>query len=256
MKITFLGTGTSSGVPVIACDCPVCRSTDLRNRRRRASLYIEACDLHLVVDTTPDFREQCLANNVRHIDAVLYTHSHADHIFGLDDIRRFNTIQQSIIPAYATEGTLTDLRRVFDYVDQAGAPGTYRPRIQFREIDGAFNIGGIHVVPLPVVHENKPTVGFLFEADGRLFGYVPDCQEMPPETVEALQGVEVMILDALRHRPHATHLTVEASLALLKRIGARTSYIIHMCHDLDHEETQKALPEGVRVSYDGLVVEW
>jgi len=257
MKIIFLGTGTSVGVPMIGCHCPVCRSTDSRNRRWRSSLYLEAAGSHVVVDTTPDFREQALKHNLARLDAVLFTHSHADHIFGFDDVRRFNTIQKAVIPAYASPATVADLKRIFDYVHNGeDVPGTYRPQIDFREISGPFDVGQIRVEPVSVGHGPKPTLGYVFRSEGKSLGYVPDCHRMDEEAVQALQGLDVMVLDALRHKPHATHLTVGDSVAILKRIGARRSYLIHMCHDLDHEETQRGLPAGVEVSYDGLVLEW
>jgi len=257
MKIVFLGTGTSVGIPMIGCACPVCTSENPRNRRRRASLYVQAAGRHIVVDTPPDFREQVLAYGVARVDAVLFTHSHADHVFGFDDIRRFNTIQGDRIPAYGAPGTIADLRRIFDYVrEEPATPGLFRPRIAFVEIAGPFRLGGVEIRPLPVTHGTKPTLGYLFRAEGRSAGYVPDCHEMPDEIVSALQGVDVMILNALRHRPHGTHLTVADSLRLLERIGAERSYLVHMCHDLEHEETARSLPESVAVSYDGLVLEW
>ena len=258
MKATFLGTGTSVGVPVIGCDCPVCRSSNPRNKRRRASLYFEAAGTHIVVDTPPDFRDQALAYNIRRVDAVLFTHSHADHIFGFDDIRRFNTIQQSVIPAYASSGTMTDLKRVFDYiVSGEETQGLFRPRIEFREVSGPFDVGAVHVTPLSVIHGAKPTLGYLFESENRRMAYVPDCCEMSDEVVEKLRGVHIMVLDALRHRPHKTHFNINDSVALLKRISAERSYLIHMCHDVDHDETEKLLAnEGpIHLSYDGLVVE-
>jgi len=255
MKAVFLGTGTSVGVPIIGCDCAVCTSTDPRNRRRRTSLYLESDGTHVVVDTTPDFREQALQFKIPRVDAVLFTHSHADHIFGFDDIRRFNTMQDSVIPAYGSAETICDLRRVFNYIQTEKVPGVYRPRIEYMEITGPFDVGGIHVVPLHVIHGSKITMGFLFKGGGMTLGYVPDCLKMPDEAVEKLKGIDVMILDALRHKPHKTHLTLEDSVALLKRIGAKESYITHMCHDLDHCETGKLLPVNIHVSYDGLVIE-
>ncbi|MFO7871316.1 MAG: MBL fold metallo-hydrolase [Kiritimatiellia bacterium] len=255
MKVLFLGTGTSVGVPMIGCDCPVCTSCDPRNRRRRAAVYLTSGERDLVVDTPPDFREQALEYGIRHVDAVLITHSHADHIFGLDDIRRFNTIQNCAIPVYASLSATEDLRRVFDYVELDKVEGMYRPQLEFMEVSSSFCIGNIGVEPLPVNHGSKPTFGFLFSAEGRRFGYVPDCREMSEETVAKFRGIDVMVLDALRHRPHKTHLTLEASVKLLEEIGAGRSFITHMCHDLDHEETGKSLPGGISVSYDGLEIE-
>ena len=256
MKITFLGTGTSVGVPVIGCECAVCKSADSHNRRRRSSLHIESAGVHITVDTPPDFRDQALECKIPRVDALLFTHSHADHIFGFDDIRRFNTIQDGIIPAYGSEETLSDLKRIFNYVGREKVQDLFRPLIEFREISGPFSVGEVHVEPLPVVHEPKETLGFLFESEGRTLGYIPDCHEMADDLVAKLEGVDVMILDALRRRPHPTHLTLSDSVALLQRIHAGRSYIIHMCHDLDHEETQKELPDTVFVSHDGLTVEW
>ena len=258
MNITFLGTGTSVGVPMIGCDCSVCTSSDHRNKRRRTSISIEAGGLNIVVDTPPDFRDQALEFRIKRVDAVIFTHSHADHIFGFDNIRRFNTIQGNVIPAYGLPATIADLKRIFNYIGGSEEmPGMFRPRIEFKEIDGHFNIGPFKVIPLPVVHGSKPTAGYLFDADGRKLAYVPDCARMSDEIVNSLQGIDMMILDALRHRPHKTHLTVTDSLALLGRIAAKRSYLIHMCHELDHDETEKGLAgnPSIRLSYDGLALE-
>ncbi len=256
MKAIFLGTGTSAGVPIIGCYCPVCASHDPHNRRLRTSLYLEAGGKHIVVDTTPDFREQALAHRLPRVDAVCFTHAHADHIFGFDDIRRYNTIQDEIIPAYASQDTLDNLLRVFNYISTERVAGFYRPRITFTAIDQPFDIGEVRVTPVEVQHGHNTILGFRFDSDGRSLGYVPDCSVMTEAAIDAFRGSDVMILDALRLRPHLTHLTLDDSVALLKQIGATTSYIIHLCHDLDHVETQAKLPETMHVSYDGLVLEW
>ncbi|MEI6564834.1 MAG: MBL fold metallo-hydrolase [bacterium] len=257
MKATFLGTGTSVGIPVIGCDCTICRSRDPRNRRRRSSLYVEAGGFHIVIDTSMDFREQVLEYHVPRIDVVLITHSHADHIFGLDDIRRFNTIQGTTIPVYGSTGAISDLKRIFSYVDQAvPEPGVYRPRISFQAMKGRFSVGPVTVDALPVLHGKTETYGYRLEWEGRTVGYVPDCKEMPEETVKAFSGVDVMILDGLRHRSHPTHLTIELALGLLARIGAKRSYLTHICHDLDHEETQESLPAATFLACDGMTLTW
>jgi len=256
MKATFLGTGTSVGVPVIGCDCAVCRSDDSRNKRKRTSLYVEGGGVHVIIDTSTDFREQCLASGVPRVDAVLITHSHADHIFGFDDIRRFNTIQQGIIPVYGKAETIADMRRVFGYAEKRDvAPGVFRPAADFTVIGGPFRIGDMEVEPLPVTHGDRPTLGYRLSAGGAALGYVPDCKEMDDEVVARLRGVDVMILDALKRTPHRTHLSLGDSVSLLERIGAGRSFIVHLCHALDHEETEKDLPDGMAVPYDGLAID-
>ncbi|MEI8139747.1 MAG: MBL fold metallo-hydrolase [bacterium] len=257
MKVIFLGTGTSVGIPVIGCECTICRSPDLRNRRRRSSIYVEAGRFHIVIDTSLDFREQVLEYRVPRIDAVLITHSHADHIFGLDDIRRFNTMQGASIPVYGSQGTITDLKRIFSYVDQAvPEPGVYRPQIDFLEIKGQIPVGPFMVNALPVLHGKTETCGFRLQWDGLTLGYVPDCKVMPESTVAAFKGVDVMILDGLRHRNHPTHLSVASALGLLTKIGAKRSYLTHVCHDLDHEETQESLPPSIYLACDGMTLTW
>jgi phosphoribosyl 1,2-cyclic phosphate phosphodiesterase len=254
-EVTFLGTGTSVGVPMIGCHCAVCSSKDPRNTRRRTSLYVRTEETAFVIDTPPDFSQQALDFGVERVDAVVFTHAHADHIFGFDDIRRFNTLQKRVIPAYADAETLEDVQRVFNYVGNKPSPhGFYRPVVEFVEITGPFEIGGVRLTPLDVQHGRKMT-GYLIEHGGCKFGYVPDCHAMPAATVRMLRGVDLMILDALRYRPHPSHISVDESLELLSEIGAKSSYLIHLCHDVDHSELEARLPAGVRVSYDGLKVD-
>lgn len=256
MKILFLGTGTSVGVPAIGCDCAVCLSEDPHNKRLRTSVYLEAAGQHILIDTTPDFRTQAITHKVMRVDAVLLTHFHADHVLGFDDIRRFNTIQGCLIPTYGIPETIAEMKNVFGYVHKKHVSGVYRPRVTFNEISDVFQIGPVSVQPIRVDHGPHATCGYRIEAEGRTLGYFPDCHEMSDGIVELLKGIDVMVLDALRHRSHKTHLTVENSVSLLQRIGAGKSYLIHMCHDLDHDKTQATLPESVFMSYDGLSVEW
>jgi len=254
MDLIFLGTGTSVGVPMIGCHCPVCSSKDPRNSRRRTSLYVRTERTAFVIDTPPDFRQQVLDFGIERVDAVVFTHAHADHIFGFDDIRRFNTLQNCVIPAYADAETLADVRRVFSYIGNSPSPkGLYRPLVDFVEIGGPFAVGDVKLTPLDVEHGCKMT-GYLLEQGALRIGYVPDCHSMPRETLERLHGVDVMILDALRYRPHPTHICVEESLALLAKIGAKRSYLIHLCHDVEHAELESRLTSGIYVSYDGLRV--
>lgn len=240
---------------MIGCNCPVCTSEDPRNRRRRTSVYLSIGAQRILVDVPPDFREQALTFRVPWIDAVLFTHAHADHVFGFDDIRRYNTIQGGAIPVFAQAKTLAELRRIFNYIVAAPQPGLYRPLAVFNEICGSFSIGDVVVTPVPVEHGPSQACGFRFDWDGRSVGFVPDCHCMSDEAIRQLQGVDTMVLDALRYTPHATHLTVRESLDYLDRIGAPQSYVIHLCHDLDHGRLCQELPAGVDVSYDGLRVE-
>lgn len=256
MKVTFLGTGTSVGVPVIGCDCAVCRSDDPRDKRWRPSIYVEAGDQRILVDTSTDLRAQALRFRMPAVDAILFTHSHADHIFGFDDIRRYNTIQNCAIPVYASAQTLADLQRIFDYVNTKHVPGVFRPKTEYHEVAGAFEVGSVQIDAIPVDHDPKPTCGYRFEAEGKTLGYFPDCRGMSDEAIAQLEGIDVMILDALRRTPHRTHFSLDESVALLNRIGAAESFIVHMCHDLGHEETERSLPAGIAVSYDGPVLEW
>lgn len=252
MDLVFLGTGTSVGVPMIGCHCTVCSSADPRNNRRRTSLYVDTAEAAFVIDTSPDFRQQVLDHGIERVDAVLFTHAHADHILGFDDIRRFNTLKGGVIPAYGDRVTLEDVRRIFHYIGNKPSPeGLYRPLIDFVEVDGPFMVGTVGVTPLEVRHGRKMT-GYLLEYAGRRVGYVPDCSAMPEATVSLLKGVDVMIIDALRYRPHPAHMCLEETLALLERIKAVQSYLIHICHDMDHATLEEGLPPSVRVSYDGL----
>ena len=255
MKLIFLGTGTSIGIPAIGCSCAVCMSGDARNKRRRASLYVAAAGVHLIIDTPPDFRDQVLTFKVPRVDALLLTHSHTDHIVGFDDIRRFNIVQNQIIPVYGVAATLADLIRIFPYVKNLPPPGLAYPRVELRSITGPFQIGGLAVEPIPVDHANIPTIGYRLEAGGHVLAYVPDCHHMDDATIRRLQGVDVMILDALRPESHPTHFNYEESAAVLQRIGARQSFITHLGHQMGHAETQQALPPDITVPYDGLTIE-
>jgi len=228
---------------------------DLRNKRRRASLYVEAAGRHLVIDTPPDFREQVLTFKVPQVDALLYTHSHTDHLLGFDDIRRFNVVQKQVIPVYGSAATLGDLARIFPYAIRQAPPGVTYPRVELRSIAGPFRIGGITVEPIPVEHADLPTIGYRLEAEGQAVAYVPDCKVMDESTIRRLGGLDIMILDALRPEVHPTHLSLAESITVLQRIGARRSFITHIGHQMGHEQAQQALPTGMTVPYDGLRVE-
>jgi len=251
LRITFLGTGTSHGVPIIACDCDVCRSDDPRNSRTRASIHIEDRGTYVQVDAGPEFRLQCIANGVEHIDAVLLTHSHADHVLGLDDLRRFNHIIRGAIPIYGEEDTLARVREVFAYAFQDGQVGGGKPKYDLRPINGPITIGALEVVPMRVWHGELPVTAFRAGA----FAYVTDANRIPPETLDQLADLDTLVLDGLRYRPHATHLNIEQGIEVARSLKPKRTYLTHMTHDLDYQRLCDELPEGIEPAYDGLVIE-
>lgn len=255
-ELTFLGTGTSLGVPMIGCTCPVCRSTDPRDQRDRSSVYIKTPELSWVVDTGPDFRRQMLRNRIAHVDAVLITHPHSDHIMGFDDLRPFTFDMESSIPVYASPETMNGLRYTFAFAfDQKNRfPGYLKPAPH--EIDGPFQLGNTTITPLPVHHGRVTTTGFRFDRPGmKSLAYVPDCKTVPEATMVHLAGVEVLIIDALRYREHPTHLSVAESIALARAAGAGQTWFTHLSHDLSHATLEEELPPDIRVAYDGLVLQ-
>ncbi|MEI8292712.1 MAG: MBL fold metallo-hydrolase [bacterium] len=253
LQITFLGTGTSHGIPVIGCACAVCKSNDARDKRLRTSIRVETPEFSLIVDTTPDFRTQCLREQIERVDAVLYTHSHVDHILGFDDLRRFCEMENKSMPVLASPHTLQSLARIFQYAFDGSArfPNYIRP--EPRAVTGPFSLGDLDILPVDLPHGRMTTTGFVFEKQARrLLAYFTDCAEVPPSAEEAARGADVLVIGALRHHSHQTHLTVQGALDAARRIGARQTYFIHMCHDLAHAETEAALPPDVRLAYDGL----
>lgn len=218
----------------------------------RPSILIEAENgPAILVDTATDLREQALANGIRRVDAILFTHTHADHVFGLDDVRRYNHMQRTAIPCYGDAGTLASLRRMFSYVFEPSTQiGGGLPQLTLTEITGPFSIGGVEIVPVPVFHGAMPVLGYRIGS----FAYLTDCNRIPDTSWPLLDGVRTLILDALRHRPHSTHFSVSESLDVVARIGAERAYFTHICHDLPHAETNAQLPAGVQLAYDGLVL--
>ena len=251
LQITFLGTGTSHGVPVIACDCEVCRSKDPRNSRTRTSIYIAEKDTRVLVDVGPEFRLQCLANDVRRIDAVLLTHAHADHILGLDDLRRFNHLQDGLVPIYGDEDTLERVRQVFSYAFEESQVGGGKPHFDLRRIDRELTIGDLTVLPMRVWHGEVPVVAYRM---GR-FAYVTDTSEIPAETLGQLSGLHTLVIDALRYRPHATHFSIAQAVEVVQRLKPERAYLTHMTHDVEYAQLRDELPDGIEPAYDGLEIE-
>ncbi|MEO6053509.1 MAG: MBL fold metallo-hydrolase [Chthoniobacterales bacterium] len=253
LEIIFLGTGTSQGVPVIGCDCTTCKSSDPRDNRLRSAIFVRTPECSFSIDTPPEFRIQCLRENIGHIDAVVYTHSHTDHILGFDDLRRFCEMSGEKMPIYAAPDTMADLRRVFQYAFETEVIWRNYIRPDPHVIDGAFSLGETRLVPLRLPHGKMILNGYLMMRNNeKLVAYMTDCHSVPDEVVSQVAGVKVLVIDALRHKEHPTHLSVQQAVDISKLIKPESTYFIHMCHDLLHEKTQASLPPGVFLSYDGL----
>jgi phosphoribosyl 1,2-cyclic phosphate phosphodiesterase len=252
MKVTFLGTGTSHGIPMIACNCKVCTSDNLKNKRMRTSVLVSSNGYNILIDAPPELRLQCIKNNVTRLDAVLITHPHADHIFGLDDIRRFNIVQRMDMPIYGTSSTLGTIRNVFAYVFNGEQDkGGFKPRFSLNTINGNFKIGELSIVPVEAIHGNGQVTGYRFDT----FAYITDTSEIPANSLEKLKGLDVLVLGALRYIPHAKHFNIEQALYTVEQLKPRKTYFTHMCHDIEHEEANRKLPADVEFAFDGLVVE-
>lgn len=251
MNVTFLGTGTSTGVPVPTCTCEVCRSDDPRDTRLRPSVLLRWEAASVLVDTSTDLRQQVLRLGLRDIDAVVYTHAHADHVFGLDDLRMFNWRRGGAIPVYGSAVTLAALRRTFWYVFEDVEAGGGKPILDLHEVDAPFPLLGRTVVPVPLQHGRLPILGYRIGG----FAYLTDVSAIPDSSYDLLRGLDVLVLSALRRRPHPTHLTLSRALEEAERIGAARTLFTHIAHELSHAAVQAELPAGVELAYDGLSLE-
>jgi phosphoribosyl 1,2-cyclic phosphate phosphodiesterase len=249
MRITFLGTGTSVGVPAVGCECVTCLSEDPCDKRLRTSVLIEHLGNNFIIDASTDFRQQALRVGLKRLDAILFTHSHADHCFGLDDTRPI-MFRHGAIPVFATDVTWEGLRRIYAYVfEPAPYPGV--PRIIPHRVEGEFSLFGLPVEPLTVIHGRLPVTAYRI---GR-FAYVTDCNRIPEDTCARLRGLDMLVIDALRFKAHPTHMTLDESLEYVERLRPRRALLTHISHDIKHSETSGHLPEGVEIAYDGLTVE-
>ena len=252
IRITVLGSGTSVGVPTIGCSCDVCRSTDPRDKRLRPSLLVQYNGNDVIVDATPDFRTQVLRLGLTKLDGILLSHAHADHILGLDDVRPFNYHRSTPIPVYGHPDTLAIVRRIFQYAFTEGPRESSSPKLDLLPIDESpVELFGLSFTRVPLRHGSGLVYGFRF---GRI-AYLTDHSDIPESSLPLLQDLDILFLDALRHKPHKTHTTVADALQWAQRIGARRTYFTHMCHDLGHAQTEADFPDNVRLSYDGLVLE-
>jgi phosphoribosyl 1,2-cyclic phosphate phosphodiesterase len=251
MILRFLGTGTSTGVPILGCQCSVCKSCDPHDKRTRPSILLEYDSRAVVIDTTPDFRTQALRENMGRLDAVVYTHGHADHIMGLDDTRVFYFRQQVPIPIYADAQCMATIRSTFSYIFEGNYPFGGVGKLDPHLIDGPFDLWGLNLTPVPAVHGNLPILGFRF----RNAAYITDVSEIPESSIPLLQGLDLLILDALRPKPHPTHMSTSQAVAMVERLQPRRALFTHISHDRSHQETNAGLPSNVQLAYDGLRME-
>jgi len=251
-SLTVLGSGTSMGVPTIGCTCAVCHSSDPHDRRTRPSILLEFGGKVVLIDTTPDFREQAIREQIRQIDAVLYTHTHADHILGIDDLRPLSYHRDGKIPLYARPDAAEFIRNMFRYIFDADYKFGGLARLELKPITGTFELFGARFEPIPIVHGDTEIYGYRFGSAA----YLTDFSEIPESSMPLLQGLDVLFLDGLRYKPHPTHSTVQNSIRIADRLKAKRVFFTHICHDLPHEETNASLPPNVRLSYDGMKLQF
>ena len=251
MQITFLGTGTSHGVPVIACDCEVCQSDNPKNKRMRTSIHIKSKEYNVLIDTPPEMRLELINNNIKRVDSVLMTHSHADHIMGFDDIRALNWFQQKEMPVYADKKTLKNIKRVFPYIFSEENPGGGVPQVILKEIKKELIFKDLNVKAVPIYHGDNKILGYRINN----FAYLTDCSEVPESSFKLLKGIEYAAVDALRFEKHPTHMSVDEAIELINNLNLKHGYLTHISHRLDHDKLNEYLPEHVSPAYDGLSID-
>ena len=251
LQLTILGSGTSMGVPTLGCHCEVCESADPRDKRTRPSVLLSYDGHNVIIDTAPDFRTQAIRERIARLDAVIYTHSHADHILGLDDIRPYNLKQGGVVPVYASAETQKTLRRQFAYIFDGAPTESSLPGVEMHTIDGPFELFGLKITPVTANHGKQPVLGFRFGGAA----YLTDFSSVPEASKQLLMDLDDFVLDALRYTPHPMHSNVAQSLTLVAELKPKRAWFTHICHDLGHTEANAKLPEGVQLAYDGLKIE-
>lgn len=247
MNIVLLGTGTSTGIPMLGCNCDVCRSSDPRDRRTRCSALISWGERNILIDTGTDLHQQALREGLSRVDGVLYTHAHADHVHGIDDLRAFNMVAKESIPIFGSPSTMSVIRRNFSYIfDTQGGVG-FRPRLDPWDVQGPFSLYGLPIEPVAMQHGPGEASGYRIGP----FAYLTDCNVIPESSLEHLQGLEVLVLDGLRFRSHPTHFSIAEAIKLAQRLGARRTLLTHICHEVSHARDSRDLPPGIELAYDG-----
>lgn len=247
LTLTILGSGTSTGIPVIGCNCTVCNSEDPRNRRSRCSALLSFRGKNILIDTATDLRQQMLREDINHIEAVLYTHGHADHLHGIDDLRAFTLRGEPAIPLYGSASTLENIRNNFAYIFDSTAESGYIPQLKTYPVTDPFNLYGLRLIPVPLLH--GPTEVFGYRVGS--LAYLTDCNGIPEDSRKLLEGVEYLVIDGLRIKPHPTHFNIRQAVAIAQKIGATKTWLTHLSHEVDHQKHEQELPPGIALAFDG-----
>ena len=250
MKITFLGTGTSYGVPMVGCECRVCTSDNPKNSRMRSSIFISEGEYNILIDAATELRIQCLKNSVKRLDAVLLTHSHADHVLGFDDLRHFNRKRKINIPVYGSVKTVNDVHRMFSYAFKEVSSNGSKPKVTLIPIEGNLNLYDMEIIPVDVMHGEEMVTAYRFKK----FAYVTDVSQIPQDSMEKLKGLDLLIIAALRNIPHEKHFSIEQAISVVAKLKPKQTFFTHIAHEVEHEETDKSLPAGIKLAYDGLSI--